>query len=86
MERRTGMKRGHPRKENAMKEADMAYSEELVFRPLPQLVIEANVNPQEFATPPITSSDQPAPYSAEATTARPARVRQIGRASCRERV
>ena len=33
-----------------MKESDMAYSEELVFRPLPQLVIEANVNPQEFAT------------------------------------
>ena len=50
MERRTGMKRGLPRKENAMRETDMAYSEELVFRPLPQLVIEANVNPQEFAT------------------------------------
>ena len=50
MERRTGMKRGLPRKERAMKESDMAYSEELVFRPLPQLVIEANVNPQEFAT------------------------------------
>ena len=50
MERRTGMKRGPQHKENAMKESDMAYSEELVFRPLPQLVIEANVNPQEFAT------------------------------------
>ena len=50
MERRIGMKRGQPRKENAMKESDMAYGEELVFRPLPQLVIEANVNPQEFAT------------------------------------
>ena len=50
MERRTGTKRGLPRKEKAMKESDMAYSEELVFRPLPQLVIEANVNPQEFAT------------------------------------
>jgi acetyl-CoA synthetase len=44
------MKRALPRKENAMKETDMAYTEELVFRPLPQLVIEANVNPQEFAT------------------------------------
>ena len=32
-----------------MKETYMAYAEELVFRPLPQLVIEANVNPQEFA-------------------------------------
>ncbi|MDP3429298.1 MAG: acetyl-coenzyme A synthetase N-terminal domain-containing protein, partial [Desulfomicrobium sp.] len=44
------MKRDLQRKENAMKESDMAYNEELVFRPLPQLVIEANVNPQEFAT------------------------------------
>lgn len=26
------------------------YNQELVFRPLPQLVIEANINPQEFAT------------------------------------
>ncbi|NCD25390.1 MAG: acetyl-coenzyme A synthetase, partial [Deltaproteobacteria bacterium] len=44
------MKRNQPRKESAMNEPDMIQSEELVFRPLPQLVIEANVNPQEFAT------------------------------------
>ena len=41
MERSIGMKRGLPRKESAMRESDMAYGEELVFRPLPQLVIEA---------------------------------------------
>lgn len=32
-----------------MNTSKTTYSEELVFRPLPQLVIDANVNPQEFA-------------------------------------
>lgn len=45
-----------------MKKNALADMEELVFRPLPQLVIEANVNPQEFAKAQASAKADPLGY------------------------